>query len=75
MTKQQIYESILVRLTGLYYSPGICFEDSLVNMDKAKALTKSNKLEKRIPNKKSGAGAALSRNYESPQRIYLWGLI
>ena len=40
--KKKIYEDILVRISGTYYSPGIRFETSLVNMDKSVALTKSN---------------------------------
>ena len=40
MTKQKIYENIIARQSGVYYSAGILFQTSIVNMDKAKALTK-----------------------------------
>ena len=46
MIKQQIYENILERRSGTDYSPGIQFEASLVNVDEAKSLTKSNQPEK-----------------------------
>ena len=46
MTKQHIYENILARKIGMYYSPGICFEKSIFNVDKTKALTKRNQIEK-----------------------------
>ena len=34
MTKQKIYQNILVRQSGMAYSPGVIFETSLVKMDK-----------------------------------------
>ena len=46
MIKHQSHENTLARETGVCYSTGIFFEKSLVNMDKAIALTKSNKMEK-----------------------------
>ena len=57
MIKQQIYKNILARRSGMDYSPGIQFQTSLVNMDKAKALTMNNKPEK-SKDKKNGAGVA-----------------
>ena len=44
MMKQQIYENILARRSGIYYSAGIRFQASLVNTDEAKSLTKNNQL-------------------------------
>ena len=46
MMKHKIYENILTRKMGMYYSPVIHFETIIVNMDEAKALTKSNQPEK-----------------------------
>ena len=43
--KQHIEENILARWTGMEYSTGTRFENSLVNMDEEKALTKINQLE------------------------------
>ena len=40
MAKQQTYENRLLRQSGMDYSAGIHFQTSLVNMDKAKALTR-----------------------------------
>ena len=45
MTKHKIYENILDRQSGMDNSPGTRFETSIVSMDEAKALTKSNQLE------------------------------
>ena len=39
MMKQQIYDNILARQSGVDYSPGIHFQTSLVNMGESKALT------------------------------------
>ena len=44
--KQRIYKNIIERQSRMDYSPGICFETILVNMYKAKALTKINQPEK-----------------------------
>ena len=44
--KHQVYDNILVRRSGVDYSPGIRFETSLVNVDEEKSLTTSNQLEK-----------------------------
>ena len=57
MIKQQIYENIFARLSGMDYSPGIPFQTSLINMEKAKALTMNNQ-PGRSTNKKKGAGGA-----------------
>ena len=46
MIKHQINDNILVRQTGMGYSSGIQFEESLINTDKEKSLTKSNQPEK-----------------------------
>ena len=40
--KQQIYENMLARRSGMDYSPGIQFQTSLVNMEEAKELTMNN---------------------------------
>ena len=45
--KQNIYENMLSRHSGMGYSPGIQFQTSLVNMKEAKELTMSNKPEKK----------------------------
>ena len=34
MMKQKIYENILARRSGMDYSPVICFETSIFNMEK-----------------------------------------
>ena len=56
--KQKIYNNILVRRSGMDYSPGIRFEIVLVSVDEEKSLTKSNKLENIIRSKKYSAGVA-----------------
>ena len=43
MMKQQIYENMLVRRSGVYYIPGIQFQTSLINMEEAKELIMRNK--------------------------------
>ena len=60
MTKQQIYDNILARRSGVDYSTGIKFQTSLINMEEAKELTMRNQPEK---NKKAGAGVAPSSTY------------
>ena len=42
MIKQKNYNNIFVRRSGMDYIPGIQFQTSLINMDKAKALTRKN---------------------------------
>ena len=47
ITKQQIYENMLARKSGMDYIPGINFQTSLINMEEAKELTMSNQPEKK----------------------------
>ena len=54
MIKQQIYDNMLARQSGMYNIPGIQFQASLINMNKSKALTMNNQQEKST-NKKNGA--------------------
>ena len=35
MIKQQIYDKIIARQSGMEYSPGILFETSIINMEEA----------------------------------------
>ena len=42
MIKQQIYDNMLARRSGMDYSQGIQFQTSLVNMEEAKELTINN---------------------------------
>ena len=53
MIKQQIYDNMLARQSGMDYSPGINFQTSLINMEEAKELTMKNqpgkKQQKRFP--------------------------
>ena len=46
MIKQNNYMNILAMQIGMGYSPGIQFQNILVNMDKAKSLTLNNKTGK-----------------------------
>ena len=59
--RQHIYENILARKTGVDYSPIICFKKSLVDMYKAKALTKSNQQKNKGG---SGTGADPPSTYK-----------
>ena len=54
MIKQQIYEVILARQSGMNYNTGIQFQISIINREEAKEITMSNQLGKLI-DKKSGA--------------------
>ena len=47
MMKQQIYENMLARRSGVDYSPGIQCQPSLMNMEEAKELTMINQPEKK----------------------------
>ena len=47
MMKQQIYENMLVRQSGMDYSPGIQFQTSLINMEESKEITMINQPEKK----------------------------
>ena len=71
MIKQQIYDNILARQSGMDYSQGIQFETSLINMEDAQELTMNNEQQKW---NKSGAGVAPSSTHELLQRIPLWDL-
>ena len=42
MIKKQIYKNIIARKSGKDYSPGMQFQTSITNVDKAKALTMNN---------------------------------
>ena len=42
MIKQQTYDNMLARRSGMEYSQGIQFQTSLVNMEEAKKLTMNN---------------------------------
>ena len=42
MTKQQIYNNILARRSGMDYSQGIQFETSIINMEEAQELPMKN---------------------------------
>ena len=53
MIKQQIYDNILERQSGMDYSQGIQFQTSFINMEEAKELTTNNQPEKI---NRSGAG-------------------
>ena len=44
--KQQIYDNMLARRSGIDYSQGIQFETSLVNVEEAKELAMNNQPEK-----------------------------
>ena len=69
--KQQIYENMLARQSGMEYSPGIQFETSLINTEEARELTMNNQTKK---SNKIGAGVTLSSTKELLQRIALWDL-
>ena len=55
--KTKIYENILARRSGMDYSPGIQFQTSLINMEKAKSITMNNQPGKSTE-KKNGTGVA-----------------
>ena len=42
MIKEQIYNNMLAKRSGIYYSPGIQFKTGLINMEEAKELTMNN---------------------------------
>ena len=54
MAKQQIYENILARRSGMGYTPWIKFQTTIINMDEAKTPTMSNQPGKST-DKKNGA--------------------
>ena len=57
MMKQNIYENMLARKSGMIYSPGIQFQKNLINTEKEKALTINNQPGKQM-DKKNGSGVA-----------------
>ena len=57
MTKQQIYENILASQSGMDYIPGIRFEESIINIDKANALNNINQLETHTGKKRCRCGS------------------
>ena len=69
--KQQIYNNILARQSGVDYSQGIQFQTSIINMEEAQELTMYNQTKK---NNRSGAGVAPSSTYGFTPRISLWVL-
>ena len=46
MTKQQIYDNMIARQSGVDYSQGIKFQTSLINMEEAQELTINNQPKK-----------------------------
>ena len=50
MTKQQIYDNMLARQSGMDYSPGIQFQISIINVEEAKESTTINQPEKKQQN-------------------------
>ena len=52
MMKQQIYENMLARQSGMDYIPGIQFQTSIINMEESKALTMNNQPGKSMYKKK-----------------------
>ena len=69
MIKQQVYDNMLARRSGMEYSTGILFQTSIINMEQAQELTMNNQPEKW---NKSGAVVAPSSTPELVQRIALW---
>ena len=45
--KQQIYDNMLARRSGMDYSPGIHLKTSLIKMEEEKSITMSNQPEKK----------------------------
>ena len=52
MIKQQIYENILARRSGMNYIPGIQFQKIIINMDEVKELTMNNQSGESMDKKK-----------------------
>ena len=71
MIKQQVYDNMLARPSGMEYSAGILFQTSIINMEQAQELTNNNQPEKWNI---SGAVVAPSSTPELVQRIALWDL-
>ena len=66
--KQQIYDNMLARRSGMDYSQGIQFETSIINMEEAQELTMNNQPKK---SNRSGAGVDPSSTHGLLQRILL----
>ena len=71
MIRQQIYDNMIARRSGMDYSQGIQFETSIINMEEAQELTMKNHPGK---SNKGGAGLDPSSTHELLQRIALWDL-
>ena len=71
MIKQQIYDNMLARRSGMDYSQGIQFQTSIIKMEEAQELTMNNE-PKKI--NRRGAGVAPSRTHGLLHRIALWDL-
>ena len=56
MIKQQVYDNMLARPSGMEYSAGILFQTSIINMKQAQELTKNNQPEK-IEHKRCRCGS------------------
>ena len=69
MIKQQTYEKMLSRRSGLDYSLGIQFQTSLVNMDEAKTLTMKNQLGKSMDKKKRCQFGSLDHLCITPKEL------
>ena len=71
MIKQQIYNNMLAKQSGMDYSQGIQFETSIINMEEAQELTMKNQPKK---SNRRGAGVDPSSTCGFPPRIALWDL-
>ena len=71
MIKQQVYDNMLARRSGMDYTAGILFQTSIINMEQAQELTKNNQPEKWNI---SGAVVAPSSTPKLVQRIAMWDL-
>ena len=77
MIKQQIYNNMLARRSGMNYSQGIQFQKSIVNMEEAKGLTINNQQKHckcgsikhlRISSKNCPVGLAIRKAKNRPWR-------
>ena len=59
----------------MYHSPGIHFENILVNMDEANEFTNRNQKVKRIKSNKHGASVYPSITYVLSKGIVLWNFL
>ena len=69
MFKQQIYDNILARWSGVDYSQGIKFETSIINIKEAQEIKTNNQPKE---SNRSGAGVDPSTAHGLLQRIALW---